>query len=420
MADVKRVGVVGWGTIGAGVVELLFKKGIPGLELAKICDLDLETDRGLTLPAEKLTSNWHDITDDPEIDIVVELIGGIEPAKTILMAALQNGKSVVTANKKLLAKEGEIIFKSVIDLGQKIGIRASFVGAHSFIHELGLVGAEAKEYKRIYAILNGTTNYILSKMTGEGKSFEEALKGAQEEGFAEADPTDDIEGNDTENKIRVLLGLITNSYKYAGAIPVEGIKDISVKDIAYADELGYAVKLVGVIENNGRVFDVAVHPALVPKISLLGSLKEANNGSEFEDEYGVISGLVNPGAGRYPTADTVIKDLLDIANNRTLPIPSTANDYTLGEPGEVERRYYLRFTAFDQPGVLAQITSIFREYNINIASVIQKESAQQESVPIIMTTYLAKNSDVESALAEVNRLESVKADTKLRILDAKT
>lgn len=421
MADVKKVGVIGWGTIGAGVVELLYKKGIPGLELAKVCDLDLKTDRGLTLPPEKLTSNWHEVVDDPGIDIVVELIGGIEPAKTIQLAALQNGKNVVTANKKLLAKEGESIFSTVLALGRRIGIRASFVGAHSFIHELGLVGAEAKEYKRIYAILNGTTNYILSKMTGEGKGFEEALKGAQTEGFAEADPTDDIEGYDTENKIRILLGLITNSYRYAGLIPVEGIRDIEVQDILYADELGYAVKLVGVIEHKDAVYDVAVHPALVPKMSLLGSLQGAYNGTEFEDEYGVVSGLVNPGAGRYPTADTVIKDLLDIAEERTLPIPGTDREFPMGSPGDVRRRYYLRFTVVDQPGVLAQITDIFWKYNINIAAVIQKEESQKEYVPVVMTTYLAREADVQAAIEKVNNLDAVKAPAKiLRILDAST
>jgi homoserine dehydrogenase len=421
MADIKRVGVIGWGTIGAGVVELLYKKGIPGLELAKVCDLDLETDRGLTLPPEMLTSNWHEITDDSGIDIVVELIGGIEPAKTIQLQALKNGKNVATANKKLLAKEGESIFGQVLELGRKIGIRASFVGAHSFIHELGLVGADAKEYKRIYAILNGTTNYILSKMAGEGKGFEEALKGAQAEGFAEADPTDDIEGYDTENKIRILLGLITNSYRYAGPVPVEGIRDIQVKDILYADELGYAVKLVGVIEHNDHIYDVAVHPALVPKMSLLGSLQGAYNGTEFEDEYGVVSGLVNPGAGRYPTADTVIKDLLDIAEDRTLPIPGTDREFTMGSPGDVQRRYYLRFTVVDQPGVLAQITDIFWKYNINIAAVIQKEESQEEFVPIVMTTYLAREGDIQAALEKVNKLEPVKAATKvLRILNTRT
>lgn len=421
MAETKKVAVIGWGTIGTGVVELLYKKGIPGLELVKVCDIDLETDRGLKLSPDMLTSDWHQVVDDPEIDIVVELIGGIEPAKTIQMEALKKGKNVATANKKLLAKEGEAIFGQVLELGRKIGIRASFVGAHSFIHELSLVGAEAKKYRRIYAILNGTCNYILSKMSDEGLGFEEALKGAQQEGYAEADPTDDIEGYDTENKIRILLGLITNSYRYAGPFPVEGIKDISVQDIFYADELGYSVKLVGVIEHNEGVFDVAVHPALVPRMSLLGSLRGAYNGTEFEDEYGVVSGLVNPGAGKYPTADTVIKDLLDIAEGRTLPIPATTEKFTLGSPGDVRRRYYLRFSVVDQPGVLAKITDIFWKHEINIAGVIQKESAARGPVPVVMTTYLAREADIQAAVEQVDNLDVVKSKTRMiRMLNAST
>jgi homoserine dehydrogenase len=194
-----------------------------------------------------------------------------------------------------------------------------------------------------------------------------------------------------------------------------------VQDILYADELGYSVKLIGVIEHAGEAYDVAVHPALVPTMSLLGSLQGAYNGTEFEDEYGVVSGLVNPGAGKYPTADTVIKDLLDIAQGRPLPIPSTSNEYSLGSAAEVHRRYYLRFSVADQPGVLAQITNIFWKYNINIAAVIQKEASQKDYVPVVMTTYLAREGDVRAAIKEVDKLDAVKAETRiLRILDAST
>jgi homoserine dehydrogenase len=421
MAEIKKIAVVGWGNIGTGVVELLYKKKIPGLEMVKVCDIDLETDRGLKLPPDMLTKDWHEVVDDPEIDIVVELIGGIEPAKTVQIEALKKGKNVVTANKKLLAKEGETIFKLVLELGRSIGIRASFVGAHSFIHELGLVGLATKKYRRIYAILNGTCNYILSKMTSEGKGFEEALKGAQEEGLAEPDPTDDIQGYDTENKIRILLGLITNSYLNAGPFPVEGITDVNPQDIMYADELGYAIKLVGVIEHDGDIYNVAVHPALVPKVSLLGSIQGAYNGTELEDEYGVVSGLVNPGAGPYPTADAIIKDLLDIADGRAMPIPGSAEAFSLGPVGDVRRRYYLRFSVVDQPGVLAKITDIFWKHEINIAAVIQKESSTKESVPVVMTTYLAREGDLQAAKEKVDSLDVVTAKTRIiRMLSAST
>jgi len=421
MAEKKKIAVIGWGNIGTGVVEILYQKGVAGLELSRVVDIDLERKRNVELPVSYLSTDWRQAVNDPEINIVVELIGGIEPAKTILSEALKQGKDVVTANKKLLAKEGESIFKQVLALNRHIGFRASFVGGHSLIHELGQAGTAAKIFKRIYAILNGTCNYILSTMSREGKGFEEALRGAQGKGYAESDPSDDIDGIDTANKIRILLGLISNSYRTAGHFPVEGIRDITLQDIQYADELGYSVKLVGVIEQKEGVFNVAVHPSLVPKVSLLGSLEGAYNGTELEDEYGVVSGLVAPGAGTYPTADAVIKDLLDIAEGRTLPMPNSEETITLGPTEAVERRYYLRFSVVDQAGVLAQICNIFWKYNISIAAVIQKESALKEFVPVVLTTYLAKEGDLQAAIEKVDRLKVAKAKTKIiRILSADT
>ncbi len=421
MAETKKVALIGFGTIGYGVVDLLYHKGVPGLELSRVIDLDIKTERPVTIPAEYLSTDWKQAVNDPEIDIVVELIGGIEPARSILTEALRQGKDIVTANKKLLAQDGENIFQLVLSQNRRIGYRASFVGGHSLIHELGRAGENAKKYKRIYAILNGTSNYILSTMSREGKSFEEALKGAQAEGFAEADPTDDIDGHDTASKIRIMLGLISNSYRNAGPFPLEGIRDITPQDIRYADELGYAIKLVGVIEQKDNVFDVAVHPALVPALSLLGSLQGAYNGTEIEDELGTITGLVAPGAGTYPTADAVIKDLLDIAEGRAIPIPTSSAAITLGPADDVQRRYYLRFSVVDQAGVLAQIGDIFWKYNISISAVIQKESASEDFVPLVISTHLAREGDLQAAIKKVDRLEVVKAPTRIiRILNAGT
>ena len=413
--------VVGFGNIGSGVVELLYQKGITGLELARVADIDLKRERPLTLPASYLTTDWRQVTGDPEIDIVVELIGGIEPARSILMEALRNGKDVVTANKALLAQDGESIFQLASTLNRRLGFRASFVGGHWLIHEFRQAGTAAKKFRGIYAILNGTCNYILSTMAREGKEFEEVLREAQEQGYTESDPSEDIDGIDTANKIRILLSLISNSCHAAGPFPVEGIRDITAQDIQYADELGYSVKLVGVIEHKEGVFNVSVHPALVPKMSLLGSLEGAYNGIELEDEYGIISGLIAPGAGTYPTADAVVKDLLDIAEGRTLPMPSSAEALVLGSNEDVERRYYLRFSVVDQAGVLAQICNIFWKYNISIAAVIQKEAVSKGFVPVVMTTYLAKEGDILTAIGEVDKLDMAKAKTKIiRILRADT
>ena len=418
---IKTVAVVGFGNIGCGVVELLYKKGIPGLKLVKVVDVDLQRKRSITLPPDMLSSDWHAVIDDSKIDIIVELIGGIEPAKSIQVAALKNGKSVVTANKKLLAKEGQEIFELAANLDRRIGFRASFVGCHALIHEFRQAGTAAKKFRRIYAILNGTSNYILSAMTRDGKTFEEALKEAQTLGFAEANPSDDIDGLDTASKIRILLGLISNSYHHAAEFPVEGIREITSQDVQYADELGYSVKLVGVIEEKDGVFSVSVRPTLVPQISLLGSLPGAYNGTEIEDEYGVISGLVAPGAGTYPTADAVVKDLLDIAEGRPMLMPDSAEPLVLGSSENEVRRYYLRFSVVDESGVLARICNIFWKYNISIAAVIQKEATSDNFVPLVITTHLAREGDIQAAIAEVDKLPVVKAKTKIiRILKSDT
>jgi homoserine dehydrogenase len=421
MAAVKKVAVIGFGYIGVGVVRALYEKGVNGLELVKVVDIDLKRKRPVKIPKTMLTDDWKSVVNDPEIDIIVELMGGIEPAKTIQMAALKAGKDVVTANKKMLASEGKDIFSLATKLGRHVGFRASFVGCHSLIHEFQQAGAATKKFKRIYAILNGTSNYILSTMTRDEITFKEALKEAQEKGFAEHDPSDDIDGNDTANKIRILVNLITNSYQKVPEFTVEGIRDITSQDIEYASELGYAIKLVGVIEQINDTFAVGVHPALLPEYSLLGSLEGAYNGTELEDEYGVISGLVAPGAGVYPTTDAVVKDLADIVEGRQMPMPTSKKPLVLGSTADAARRYYLRFSVANQAGVLAQICNIFWKYNISIAGVIQKEPVSTKYVPIVMTTYLAKEKDMQEALREVDKLPMVKAATRLvRILSANT
>jgi homoserine dehydrogenase len=421
MPSNKKVAVIGFGNIGVGVVRALYERGVTGLELVKVVDIDLRKKRPVKVPKEILSSEWQLAVNDPDIDIIVELIGGIEPAKTIQLQALKMGKDVVTANKKLLAAEGKNIFSLASKLERRVGFRASFVGCHSLIHEFQQAGNAAKKFRRIYAILNGTSNYILSMMSRDDKSFKEALREAREKGLAERDPSDDIDGIDTANKIRILLNLITNSYQTAPAFTVEGIRNISTQDIQYAAELGYSIKLVGVIEQINDSFAVGVHPALLPKTSLLGSLEGAYNGTELEDEYGVISGLVAPGAGVYPTTDAVVKDLVDIVENRPLPMPTSKAPLVLGSTENAKRRYYLRFSVVNQAGVLAQICNVFWKYDISIAGVIQKEPVSTRFVPIVMTTYLAKEKDIQAALREVDKLPIIKAETKLiRILSANT
>ena len=421
MSSTKKVAVIGFGNIGSGVVRALIEKGVPGLELAKVIDIDLERKRPVKIPKRMMSPHWQTAVNDPKIDIIIELVGGIEPARTILCRAMEKGKDVVTANKMLLAHEGQQLFGLAAQTGRRIGFRASFVGCHSLIHEFQQAGTSARAFRRIYAILNGTSNYILATMAREGKSFREVLREAQDKGFAESNPSDDIDGVDTANKLRIMLNLITNSYQNVPDFHVEGIRDVTEQDIEYAGELGYAIKLVGVIEQVGKSLAVGVHPALLPQTSLLGALQGAYNGTELEDEYGVISGLVAPGAGVYPTTDAIIKDLVDIVEGRPMPMPASAEPITLGSTGEAERRYYLRFSVSNQAGVLAQICNIFWKYNISIAGVIQKEPVSSRFAPVVMTTYMAREKDVQAAIEEVDKLPVVKAATRLiRILSANT
>jgi homoserine dehydrogenase len=418
----KRVAVVGFGTIGTGVVDLLYHKGVPGLELVKVVDIDTKRKRAVSVPEGMLVPDLKQASDNPDVDIVVELMGGIEPAKTVLLASLKNGKDVVTANKKLLAKEGSDVFQAAKTLGRKVGFRASFVGAHALIHEFRQAKAMGRRFLKIQAILNGTSNYVLSTMTSDGKGFEEALQEAKAKGYAEFDPTDDIDGHDTASKVRILLGLIADSYHTVGPFPLEGIRGLASQDIKYAAELGYVVKLVGVIEQSvGGGFDVSIRPSLVPAGSLLGSLKGAMNGIELFDDYNVVTGLVNPGAGTYPTAESVVKDLLDIYEGRPMPMPTSSEPIPLGAPEEIMRRFYLRFSVLDQAGVLAQICNVFWKYNISIAAVIQKEAISEESVALVMTTHLAREGDLQAAIEQVHKLAVIKAETKvMRILKAET
>jgi len=422
-AEVKKVAVIGFGNIGTGVVDILYHRKIRGLELARVVDIDLKTERPVALPTGYLSTDWQAVVCDPDVDIIVELIGGLQPAKDIQIAALENGKDVITANKSLLVQEGHQVFRLAGQLHRRIGFRACFVGCHPLIHEFRQARTKAKKFRRIFAILNGTSNYILTTMAREGKNFAAALYEAQHQGFAESDPSEDIDGIDTANKIRIVLGLISNSYQLGGlnCYKVQGIRAITAEDIRYAAELGYAIKLVGVIEQQDDVFRAGVYPALVARTSLLGSLEGANNGTEVEDEYGTVSGLVTPGAGTYPTADAIIKDLMDIAEGKPMPMPESASPLVLASTEADQRRYYLRFSAVDQAGVLAQIFNIFWEYNISIAAVIQKEATSEEFVPIVMTTHLAREGDLHQAIAKVDTLDVVKAKTNIiRVLPTAT
>ncbi|MEA3442619.1 MAG: homoserine dehydrogenase [Chloroflexota bacterium] len=408
--ETKRVAIAGFGNVGKGVIEVLLQKQIPELKLEKIIVKHPEKTRPFGVDSNLITTDSSQVVQDSNVDVIVEVMGGIEDAASLILTALQNGKDVVTANKAVISQRGNEIFSLATKVGRTVGFRGTFVGCNALIHDLSL---SAGRIHRMRAILNGTCNYILSHMAHTGISFEQALKEAQEKGYAEVDASEDIDGIDTARKIQILLGVISNTYNIPSDIPREGIREITLQDIQYARELGYAIKLIGVIERKNDSATVFVRPVLVPQGTMLASIEDANNAIELENDLGVVSGLIAPGAGTYPTTVAIINDLLDIAHGAALMMPTSNIPVALNDIGDIQGRYYLRLTVVEQPGVLAQITRILGDHNISLASIIQKESVSAESVSVIITTYQVREEELRAAMQQVDHLQVVKAKTEI-------
>ncbi len=423
-----KVGLMGFGTVGSGTARLLLEEsdsiaartGI-SLHLARICDRDVTTYRGFSVPSGVLTTDIHDILDDPDIEIFIELIGGIEPAKGFILSAIERGKHVVTANKALLATHGREIFDAAAEKGVVVGFEASVGGGIPVIKAVreGLV---ANRLHTLVGIMNGTCNYILSRMSDEGLSFTEALLKAQALGYAEADPTYDVAGIDTAHKLAILSSLAFGVPVGLGDISVEGITKISPVDIEFAREFGYAIKLLAIARNGEAGTELRVHPAMVRQDHLLAQVKGAYNAFYLVgDAVGkvILSGL---GAGQMPTGSAVVADLVDIARVVAHGSFSPAfGGLSSGAGGrlrlvpveDLHGRYYMRFSAIDQPGVLAGIAGVLGGQGISIASVVQKGRGQGESVPIVMLTHEAQEKAVLAALERIDAMDAVTDETIL-------
>ncbi len=430
------LGLIGFGTIGTGVVKLLQDNAQllsdrlgTRLVIKKICDLDLQTPRSVSVDRGILTSDAGEILDDPGIGIVIELMGGYEPARSFILRALRNKKHVVTANKALLATQGNEIFSVAEREGVNVGFEASVGGTIPVIKALkeSLVG---NHIQSLLGIVNGTANFILSKMTDEGKAFAEVLREAQALGFAEADPTYDIEGIDSAHKLVIILALAYGMKVDLNALYREGISQISQQDIEFAKELGYRIKLLAIAREDGGVVEARLHPTMIPFDHLL-----ANVGANF-NAFHIVGDAAGPiflygqGAGMMPTASAVVSDLVDIAREMLKGIaclkparsyPETVNsDIRLLPMDDVRTNYYFRFSAVDRPGVLSVISGILGKKDISIAAVIQKGRRQSGAVPVVITTYKAREKDVQDALIEIDQLEVVLDKTVvIRIEDDK-
>ncbi len=425
-----RLALLGLGTVGAGVVKLLDAQRATlqeragcELELGAIADLDTTTPReGLDLGELKrrgVFKSVDDIVRDPETSIVVELIGGLEPARTFILKALAAGKHVVTANKALLAHHGAELYDQARRHGVTLAFEAAVAGGIPLIRSVkeGLV---ANRIVSVFGIVNGTCNYILTKMTDEGLDFGMVLKEAQAHGYAEADPTFDIEGNDSAHKLQILVTLAFRTFVDLKDIHMEGITKVTAQDIEYARELGYRIKLLAIAKAAPNGVEARVHPTMIPSTSPLAAVSGVFNAVFITgDAVGDLM-FYGRGAGQMPTASAVWSDILEIAHRVAHDIRATglelpaaaARAISLQPMEDVRTSYYLRVMAQDRPGVLSRVTGVLGEHDISIASMIQKGRGGQP-VAVVMMTHEARERDMRRALGLIDRLPDVAAPTTM-------
>ncbi|MGA2409684.1 MAG: homoserine dehydrogenase [Candidatus Binataceae bacterium] len=389
--------------------------GTVALELAGVADRSLKPDRSLGIGASLITRDAEALVTRPDIDIVVELFGGREPARDLILKALAAGKDVVTANKALLAEDGAEIFKAGAKAGRAIGFEASVGGGIPIIRTLREALAGDRQ-RAVYGIVNGTCNAILTMMSDHGSTFADALKTAQADGLAEADPTLDIDGHDAAHKLCLLVTLAFGVALRPSQVHTEGIRGITADDIAYARELGYSVKLLAIAKDDDGAIEARVHPTMIPARHLLASVAGAFNAIYIHGEALGSSMYFGRGAGEMPTATAVMADVIELARVRSAVGGSAWSP--LGFPVSEIRRarvkpmddvlceYYLRFMARDKPGVLGAIASVLGRNGISIASVIQQGRGEEETtVPVIMRTHEARERNLKRALATITRLK---------------
>jgi homoserine dehydrogenase len=424
------IGIIGFGTIGTGTMKLLQgnaehlrrRVGVP-LRIRRIADLDVTRDRGVAVPEGVLTTDGFQVARDPEVQIVIELVGGTGAAKDFLLEAIRNGKSVVTANKSLLAEHGPEISRAAQAAGVDMGFEASVGGGIPIIRAMR-EGLAANRIREIYGIINGTCNYILSRMTNEGKEYAGVLAEAQKIGLAEADPSFDVDGIDSAHKLAILVWLATGMFVSPKEIFVEGIRDVSALDIAFAREFGYVIKLLAIAKEKGDGVEVRVHPTMIPSDHLLATVGGANNAIYVKGDFIGSALFYGQGAGMYPTASAVVSDVIEIARNlrgggvgRIPPsgffLHDPAERAAVSPFTEVRSEYYLRFQVVDKPGVLSKIAGALGAHSISISSVIQKGRKEESAVPIVIVTHHARESDMRAALTETDRLPVVLDRTRM-------
>jgi homoserine dehydrogenase len=422
--NLVNLGLIGAGTVGCGVIkvinenkDIIEKRSGVRLQIKKIADIDPDRKRPVEIPKSLFTTNAWEIIEDDSIPIVIELVGGTKVAKDFILGAIRNGKNVVTANKALLAHYGKEIFLAASEKGVDIGFEASVGGGIPIIRATK-EGYVANRILSIHGIINGTCNYILSKMTEEEREFSEVLRQAQDEGYAEADPSFDVDGIDTVHKLSILIMLSSGIFLDLEKIHTEGIRGITPLDISFADEFGYKIKLLAIAKAREDGIEARVHPTLVEKGTPLADVSGAFNAIYVVGDAVGPTMLYGMGAGMMPTASAVVSDIVHIAKNITLDnyhsslprLYQEANSSSLISMNEITTSYYLRFQVEDRPGVLGQIAGSLGGNNISIESVIQKgRHFGGGDVSVVIMTHEAKERDLLSALREIDSSPFVKA-----------
>ncbi len=418
-----RVGLIGMGQVGTAVAERLLRdrelislRSLHPIELKRIAIRNLNKNRGIPIGSVRLDDRPLELASDPEIDLVVELVGGTGVAREVVLSALSHGKHVVTANKALLAEHGNEIFPLALKMGRQLGLEASVGGGIPIIQTLdgGMVASEITE---IYTIINGTCNFILTELSAGRGDFRTALSEAQRLGYAEADPTFDIEGHDSAQKIAILASVCFGTQVLAREVQVEGITRLTPADFEHAHELRHEIKLLAIAKDFGDEVEVRVHPTMIPIAHPLASVRGADNGILLISADGVKTGLYGQGAGPIPTSAAVVSDIIAIARRMDQP----ARSHFFGHWGirpkrvrsweESHSRYCLRAEVLDKPGVLAKIFKILADYNISISAMVSRDGTPEVAVPTSLTLHTTRERELISAIGEINQLEVVVKDT---------
>ncbi len=424
MSDIK-VGLIGFGNIGAGVVKLLQEnadvikgKVGTGITLKRIADLDITSDRGVTVAPGVLTNDVNVIFDDPEISVVIELIGGYEPAKSFVLKAIEKGKHIVTANKALLALHGEEIYAAAARKGVEVQFEASVGGGIPVLTAIK-GNLAANRFGSVFGIMNGTCNYILTRMTQEGADFSEVLEDAMRLGYAEPDPTFDIEGVDTAHKLAVLVSLCFGTRIDFNNIYTEGITKISGLDVKFAKDFGYRIKLLAIGKLTDGKVEARVHPTMIPLHNPLADVNGVFNAIRLTGDFVGPVMFYGRGAGQNPTASAIVGDLIGLARTmqagavrRMAPLgflDSTVTTLPLKPMGDIVSNYMLRFSALDKPGVLASIAGALGRHGISIESMVQTAHQDDDTapVPIVIKTHEAREGAVQAALAEIDYMDII-------------